>query len=374
MCAPGRLSPRIIRLLVLLFEIGAVIILLGVSIVLVRRYNQIAVAPPTHSTFDLRDPERIAAATLGAGFTQTAASLPTPTPTVRVAFTAAPPITSTPSRTPLPSSTPILPRGKIVFTCTPEGFNQLCMLNADGSSYVRLTNRQYNDYYPSFAPDGRSITYVSNRHGQFAVYILDLVSLVESQITDMEELSSATAPEFSPDGSWIVFAMKVWDDSSIWLVAPDGSDLHALTDKEHNEIDPTWSPDGHQIAFAAVRNSYVELFVMNVDGSQIRQVTRDVPRIGGRSSWSPDGKRLVFYAGPKDDRDIYTIEIETGEVQRLTQGGNNTGPCYSPDGEWIIFSSSRDGDHELYLMRADGSGLRQLTANDYDDWQPRWGW
>lgn len=374
MHAPGRPLPRSIRSLVLLIEIGAVLILIGVSIWLARGYYLLAAEPSAVSTSDIRDPERIAAATLGAGFTQTATSLPEPAPTVRAVSTSIPPTSPRPTHPPTPSSTPILPRGRIVFTCTPEDYNQLCMLNADGSGYVRLTQRQYNDYYPSFAPDGQSITYVSNRHGQFSVFILDLVSLAEQQITNMEELSNATAPEFRPDGGWIVFAMKVWDDSSIWLVQPDGGDLHALTDKEHNEIDPAWSPDGSQIAFAAVRNSYVELFVMDADGNNIRQVTQGIPRIGGRSSWSSDGKRLVFYAGPKDDRDIYTVEIETGEVQRLTQGGNNTGPCYSPDGKWIVFSSSRDSDHELYIMRADGSGLIQLTFNDYDDWQPRWGW
>jgi TolB protein len=115
------------------------------------------------------------------------------------------------------------------------------------------------------------------------------------------------------------------------------------------------------------------LFVMDADGSNIRQVTHDVSGIGGRSSWSPDGKKLVFYAGPRGDRDIYVVEIATGEVTRLTQGGNNAGPCFSPDGNWIVFSSSRDGDHELYLMRTDGSEVTQLTDNAYDDWQPRWG-
>jgi Tol biopolymer transport system component len=117
----------------------------------------------------------------------------------------------------------------------------------------------------------------------------------------------------------------------------------------------------------------MELFIMNADGSDIRQATHGLARIGGRSGWSPDGGRLVFYAGPQNDRDIYVLEIATGGITRLTHGGNNTGPCYSPDGQWIVFSSSRGGDHEIYTMRADGSDLRQLTDNDYDDWQPRWG-
>jgi Tol biopolymer transport system component len=169
------------------------------------------------------------------------------------------------------------------------------------------------------------------------------------------------------------------------LIPSQGGQPRPLTDSRWNEVDPTWSPDGTQIALAGARGGFVELFVMTVEGSDIskisavgstlpiRQVTRDVLGIGGRSSWSPDGTRLVFYAGPRGDRDIYVVDVVTGLASRLTFGGNNSGPCFSPDGDWIAFSSSRDGDHEIYVMRADGSDVTQLTDNDYDDWQTSWG-
>jgi len=263
------------------------------------------------------------------------------------------------------------PRGKIVFTCTPEKFNQLCLMNADGSDQERLTNRQVNDYYPSLSPDGRSVVFVSNQTGQFEIYIFDIQLREELSIT--EGAGNLTAPEISPDDLWIVYASRRDGDSSIWLMRRDGSLPHPLTDSQWNEIDPTWSPDGAHITFAAVRGGFVELFVMNADGSDIQQATHDVQGIGGRSSWSTDGRRLVFYAGPRGDRDIYVVEVATGQTTRLTFGGNNTGPGFSPDGAWIVFSSSRDGDHEIYIMRADGSEVTQLTDNTYDDWQPRWG-
>jgi TolB protein len=172
----------------------------------------------------------------------------------------------------------------------------------------------------------------------------------------------------------VVFASKfTGGDSSLWVMNLDGSAQRALTDMQHNEIDPRWSPDGRQIAFASVQGGYVELFVMEFPGGAARQVTRGVAGIGGRSSWSPDGRWLVFYAGGRGDRDIYLVEVATGKTLRLTYGGNNTGPCFSPDGQWIVFSSSRDGDHEIYVMKIDGTQITQLTDNDYDDWQPSWG-
>jgi TolB protein len=369
---------------ILIGEGLAVILLTGVLIVFVRAYVNLRPSAPvagsTHASI-----ERIAAATLSRATLEAAMLSPAPK------VTAGPAMLATPSETPeagegptleptqtlrptftlTATATPIPLTGRIVFTCTPGEFNQLCMINADGSGWRQLISQRAHFYYPSFAPDGKSIVYASNQTGQFEVYSLDLETNEESQIT--LELGNTTAPEVSPDGKWIVFALKFFNDSSIWLIERDGNNAHALTDDEHNEIDPTWSPDGKQIAFAGVRGGYVELYVMNADGSHIQPVTRNIQRIGGRSSWSPDGKRLVFYAGPKDDRDVYIIDIATSALTRLTSGGNNTGPCFSPDGEWIVFSSSRDGDHDIYIMRPDGSDVRQLTHNSYDDWQPRWG-
>jgi len=276
------------------------------------------------------------------------------------------------SKTPIPTLLPLStltetkapPSGQIAFTCTRDGYNQLCLMNADSSNLVRLTTKRANDYYPSVSPDGQHIIFVSNQSTRFEIYTVNLEGGNETRLT--LDIGNLTAPEISPDGQWITFAAKVDGER-------DGSNPHRLTNAAWNEIDPVWSPDGSQISFAAARGGYVEIFAMNPDGTDIRQISRDIRRIGGRHSWSPDGKTIVFYAGVKGDRDIYLVNVQTGESSRLTEGGNNTGPCFSSDGEWITFSSSRDGDHEIYIMRVDGSDLTLLTFNDDDDWQPRWG-
>ncbi len=300
-----------------------------------------------------------------------------PSPTSPVAPTASqtPTATSIPPTWTASPTLPVAPKGpggRIVFTCTVEKYNQLCLMNADGSGWKRLTDRLANDYYPAFARDGTRIVYVSNQTGLFEIYLRYPALNDEQQISD--GIGSLSAPDISPDGKSVVFAAKfAGGDLSIWTMDIDGSQSHPLTDSQWSEIDPSWSPDGTQVAFAASRGGYVELFTMNADGSDIRQVTHGVQGIGGRSSWSPDGRWLAFYAGPRGDRDIYLVELASGAALRLTYGGNNTAPCFSPDGSWLVFSSSRDGDHEIYVMRLDGSQVTQLTDNDYDDWQPSWG-
>jgi TolB protein len=111
---------------------------------------------------------------------------------------------------------------------------------------------------------------------------------------------------------------------------------------------------------------------MNADGTDIRKVTPELPDMGGRNDWSPDGKMLTFYAGPRPDRDIYLIDIDGENLRQLTDGGDNLGPSFSSDGKWIAFTSYRDGNNEIYIMNIYGGQVTRLTENAWPEWQPRW--
>jgi Tol biopolymer transport system component len=126
------------------------------------------------------------------------------------------------------------------------------------------------------------------------------------------------------------------------------------------------------IAFASARTGQRQLYVMDRDGGNVRQVT-NLPDMGGRSSWSPDGRKLTFYAGPAENHNIYVINVDGTGLVQLTNGGDNLGPSWSPDGNWIAFTTFRDGNNEIYIIHPDGTGLTRLTANTISDWQPRWG-
>jgi Tol biopolymer transport system component len=161
----------------------------------------------------------------------------------------------------------------------------------------------------------------------------------------------------------------------------DGSNPVQITFEPSNEIDPSWSPDGSMISFTSNRKGINELFIMNADGSDIRQVTTGMS-IGGRNDWSPDGRWLTFYAGVPT-KEVYLVPIECAQlvvgcdrslIRRLTDGGNNKGPSFSPDGLWITYASGNGANNEIMIIRIDGSEVTRLTDNNTSDWQPRWGW
>ena len=272
-------------------------------------------------------------------------------------------ITSIPS--PIPGffgDTP--PTGRIAFACYVKQIDQICLMNADGTQRVQLTNFNATAFYPSISPGGKTVYFSSRHSGSYEIYSISVDGGQAEKLTN--NIGSLYAPELSPDGEWIIFTNH---GNGLWLMRPDGKNPHPLTDRD--DIDPTWSSDGSMIAFASNRAGDRQLFVMDADGSNIRQVT-NLNNMGGRSAFSPDGTKLAFYRGTAGDHDIFTINVDGTGLVQLTNGGDNLGPSWSPDGNWIAFTSFRDGNNEIYIIHPDGTGLTRLTNTPISDWQPRW--
>lgn len=282
--------------------------------------------------------------------------------------------TPPPTFTPTPRPTPEH-GGRIVFTCTRSNFNQLCMINADGTGLQQLSSEQFaNDYYPTFIPGGGGLLFASNRNGPFDIYLMLFAQRTIERITS--DVGDVISPEFSPDGRQIVFANRPGDGpTSLWMVNRDGSDPHLFYTGSGPIVAVTWSPDGKTLAYAMqmdLPNQY-EIFLINLDGSGQRRLTNSLSGIGGSISWSPDGTSLLISAGPVGGKEIYRVDASSGAAQQLTNGGNNAAPSYSPDGLYIVFNSPRNANQsDIFIMNADGSGQRQLTTDPEPDWQPRW--
>lgn len=271
------------------------------------------------------------------------------------------------------------PTGKIAFVCQifrAQASNQICIINADGAGFRRLTTdntRQH--YYPSIAPDGKSVIYAAFREPNiYEIYEMDIASGEVTQLT--ERLGNLNGPEISPDGTLIAFKLSKGNSNQIWLMNRDGSDPRSVPNA--SGWDPTWSPDGQSILFASDMQGAIQLYRIRPDGSELLKIS-DLPAIRGRSDWSPDGQFIVTYSGEPWKRDVYIMNADGSNARMLTPtGGNSQGPSISPDGQWVAFTSYFDqyrveNGCEIYIMRVDGTDVRRLTNNDYCDYQPRWG-
>lgn len=162
---------------------------------------------------------------------------------------------------------------------------------------------------------------------------------------------------------------------------PNGNNPVNLTaDSDAFEFYPRWRPDGRKIAFnkgrpiaTGVREDR-EVFVMNADESNVRQITFNAED-DEAPSWSPDGRKIVFkrdfepILSETEDYDLYTMNSDGTRQRNITKspGISEYDAAWSPSGRRIAFASDRQGDEEIYTMSPDGSRVQQLTVNDAAD-------
>ena len=265
---------------------------------------------------------------------------------------------------------------RIAFT---RGFGDIYVMNADGSEPVRLTDSPFLDGQASWSPDGRRIAFMSERDAIGVeepqnIYVMNADGSAQTRLTFCSnDFCSLSNPSWSPDGRQIAFEQF---PGFIWVMNADGSAATRLTDGSTLERDPSWSPDGRQIAFTGVDGDR-EIYVMNADGSAPRKLTNNSFR-DAAPSWSPDGSKIAFESDRDGNPEIYVMNADGSSQTRLTNNSaSDTWPTWSPDGRQIAFASDRDGsspfeNFEIYVMNADGSSQTRLTNNPGNDNEPVW--
>lgn len=193
-------------------------------------------------------------------------------------------------------------------------------------------------------------------------------------------------PDTAPDGSQVAFVSQRDGRFDLFVMEPDGSKLRNLTqfapiNRPYAVAYPLWSPDSEWIAYVSNYHGETELRVMRADGSASRRVGNYPSLNYGQSfSWSPDSEWLVF---PERDNNRYSLMVarRNGNDPRiLSQAlGGMLHPRWSPDGMWIVLAAYEFGILDVYLVPADGSAIkRNLTNsrgnNSYPMWSPDGEW
>lgn len=165
----------------------------------------------------------------------------------------------------------------------------------------------------------------------------------------------------------------------LFVMDYDGYDTRQLTADGFLDLMPQWSPDRRFLIFTAYRNRNTQ----DIDMIELATGKRwTVISFGGLNitpALSPDGNFLAFASSYEGNSEIYRLDTRTKAIQRLTVNpSGDLSPSWSPNGRELVFVSDRGGGPQLFLMSSDGSNVRRLTfEGDYNAapvWSPRGNW
>jgi TolB protein len=257
---------------------------------------------------------------------------------------------------------------------------EICVIDADGGSFARLTNNAVRDDLPSWSPDGRQIAFVSERDGKAAVYLMDSKS---GQVTKLPSPPGTVVgePTWSSDGLQLCFSAKNPSETNqyadLYLVDLYSKELHNLTSLSGAEWVLRWSSDAGKIAFiwypyeSSTHDAALRL--ISPDGSDDKVLVENF-RGFVDLAWSPDSRRLAFIGSQTPNQAaIYVVDIHDGSLLCLTDEHNMSAVTgnitWAPDGSHITFIDAPPGQtSEVFSIRQDGSGLVRITdSQDFDD-------
>jgi TolB protein len=214
-----------------------------------------------------------------------------------------------------------------------------------------------------FMPDGKHVLYASTHEGAH----------------------SCPAPP-ATGGAYI---WPIYDSYDIYIADTKGKVVKQLTSEPGYDAEATVSPDGKKIVFTSTRSGDLELWVMDVDGKNLKQITNQLGYDGGAFFSPDSKKLVFRSSRPKTEEEIakykkllaeglveptnmeiYTVNVDGTDLKQVTKLGKaNWAPFYHPSGQKIIFSSNhhsqRGYDFQLYIINADGTGLQQVTTESY---------
>ncbi|MDE0397270.1 MAG: DPP IV N-terminal domain-containing protein [Candidatus Poribacteria bacterium] len=219
----------------------------------------------------------------------------------------------------------------------------------------------------SWSPDGRSIAHGSNQNGNPDIYVRDVRTNVERQLTFHD--SRDIWPAWSPNGKWIAFISERDGEMDIYRMDADGANVKRLTNQGDCKK-PAWSPDSQSIAFSASKKEAEigsDIYVMSAEGKGLRQLA---DTSSGVCAWSPDGKEIA-YIPPGDAVGgvaLFSIDINGKNMRQLTRLYEGwtliTSPIWSPSGKWIayILTEVRE-DLVERLLRGERIPADEVSAN-----------
>ena len=279
---------------------------------------------------------------------------------------------------------------KIAFLTSVDNASEIFVINSDGTGLSQLT--KYTEFdnaeylgEPSISDDGGKIAFQYDDGGGYEIFVINSDGTELKQLTDFEFAPGSSDPSISDDGSKIAFFridFETWN-RGIFVINSDGTGEKQLT--ENVDRDFSMSGDGNKIAFLSCSDEFdFQYFVINTDGTGLTKLTQNSNNYQdinnnanppSAPSISDDGSKVAFEGYVGKDREIFVINSDGTGLRQLTDNTEDDwAPAISGDGSRIAFqrteyqemtSNPKPIRPQVYVVNSDGTGLTQLT-DDYE--------
>jgi TolB protein len=266
---------------------------------------------------------------------------------------------------------------------TDKGENAEAYLSFDEQKLIFQSNRGELpcDQIFIMGTDGSDITRVSNGEGKTTCsYFLPGDTAIIYASTFGADKDCPPPPDMSKGYVW-----KLYQTFDIYMAEPDGSNLKKMTDTPGYDAEATVSPVGDKIVFTSTRTGDPEIYTMNLDGSNQTQLTHEKGYDGGPFFSLDGTKIVFRASRPKTEKEfedyndlvqnglvrptaleLYVMDADGSNIKQVTNFGSASfAPFFFPDAKRIIFSSNLNSENprnfDLYMINVDGTGLEQIT-------------
>ena len=263
---------------------------------------------------------------------------------------------------------------KIYFVSDRTGNKEIWSMDYDGSNQRQLTRYNSITGQPAVSADGKLVAFMTYAGGnpQIRIHTTD----TSRRQTFVNPVTSAVGtPEFTPDGKSMLFSATVDGWMQLMIAGIDGGGMRRLSNVRFIEVSPRVNPKtGSDLLFISGRTGHQQLWRMNLDGTDREMLTTGEGDVAN-PSWSPDGHHIAFCwtrGYEPGSFNIFVMDIADRKyIQLTTSSGRNENPWWAPDGVHLVFSSKRGPVTQIYTMLANGTNVRQLTTQG-NNLQPVW--
>lgn len=311
---------------------------------------------------------------VGDGGEESPTQLPTEEPTVE------------PTEEPTPASTPTGGGvGQIAFASDREGVPQIYLINVDSTGLQAVTNLQDGACQPAWSPDGTQLLFISpcsenrEQYPGSSIWLLSLDTLETSQLSTIPS-GGDYDPAWHPNGDRIAFTSLRDGWAQIYVMNLDGSDLQNISDSYQTDYQPVWDPRGTNLLFTAIRGDVPEIMIMPETGGSEELYSMGESQGHSHADWSRDGEFLLFERKlgniPRLAVKRFGDRLKVGNLVCL-EGARASQPMaegkWSPDTRWIVFETWPDGvDHDIAIISSGCSNYTELTSDSFLDFDPVW--